>query len=166
MSERVILVDERDRPAGEAEKLEVHRQGKLHRAFSVFVLDACDRVLLQRRAAGKYHSGRLWSNTCCGHPRPGEDTRAAAQRRLVEEMGFQCALEPVAAFVYRAPLGDLVEHEYDHVFRGRFDGEPRPDPREVEAWQWMPLVALEADLAAHPGDYSVWLPEALKRLHR
>ena len=166
MNERVILVDERDRPAGEAEKLEVHRQGRLHRAFSVFVLDGSGRVLLQRRATGKYHSGRLWSNTCCGHPRPGEDTLAAAGRRLAEEMGFQCPLKPAGAFVYRAPLGDLVEHEYDHVFRGRFDGDPRPDPAEVEAWQWMPLEALEAELAARPEDYTVWLPEALKRLRR
>ena len=166
MSERVILVDERDRPAGEAEKLEAHRQGRLHRAFSVFVLDASGRVLLQRRAVGKYHSGRLWSNSCCGHPRPGEDTRAAAERRLAEELGFHCPLEAAGAFVYRAQLGNLVEHEYDHVFQGRFDGDPRPDPAEVEAWRWMPLEALEAGLAAHPGDYTVWLPEAVKQLRR
>jgi isopentenyl-diphosphate delta-isomerase len=166
MDERVILVDERDRPAGEAEKLAAHRQGRLHRAFSVFVLDASGRVLMQRRAATKYHSGRLWSNTCCGHPRPGEDTRAAAGRRLAEEMGFQCPLEPAGVFVYHASLGDLVEHEYDHVFRGRFDGDPRPDPAEVEAWQWMELEALEAGLAACPGDYTVWLPEAVKQLRR
>jgi isopentenyl-diphosphate delta-isomerase len=166
VSEQVILVDERDRLAGEAEKLEAHRQGRLHRAFSVFVLDSAGRVLLQRRAAAKYHSGRLWSNTCCGHPRPGEETRAAAERRLGEEMGFQCPLAAAGAFVYRAPLEDLVEHEYDHVFRGRFDGDPRPDPAEVEAWQWMPLEDLEAGLAAHPGDYTVWLREALKQLRR
>ena len=164
MNERVILVDERDRPSGEAEKLDAHRQGQLHRAFSVFVLDSCGRVLLQRRAAGKYHSGRLWSNTCCGHPRPGEDTRAAAERRLAEEMGFESALTPAGAFVYRAALDDLVEHEYDHVFRGRFDGDPRPDPAEVEAWEWIPLEALETSLAARPQDYSVWLPEAVRRL--
>jgi isopentenyl-diphosphate delta-isomerase len=85
---------------------------------------------------------------------------------LAEEMGFQCPLEAAGAFVYRAPLGDLVEHEYDHVFRGRFDGDPRPDPAEVEAWQWIPLEILEAGLAAHPGDYTVWLPEVLKRLRR
>jgi len=162
MSERVILVDQHDRPVGEAEKLEAHRQARLHRAFSVFVLDSVDRVLLQRRAAAKYHSGRLWSNTCCGHPRPGEEAQAAAERRLAEEMGFQCPLEPAGAFVYQAALGDLVEHEYDHVFRGRFDGTPRPDPAEVEAWQWISREALEADLAAHPGDYTVWLPLALR----
>lgn len=166
MSERVILVDQRDRPLGDADKLEVHRQGRLHRAFSVFVLDGAGRVLLQRRAAAKYHSGRLWSNTCCGHPRPGEEVGIAAERRLAEEMGFQCPLEAAGAFVYRAPVGDLVEHEYDHVFRGRFDGDPRPDPAEVEAWQWVPLQALEAGLAARPRDYTVWLPEALKQFRR
>ncbi len=164
MDERVILVDERDRAAGDAEKLQVHREGRLHRAFSVFVLDGAGRVLLQRRAAKKYHSGRLWSNTCCGHPRPGEDTGAAAERRLLEEMGFQCDLERAGAFVYRAQLGDLVEHEYDHVFRGRFDGDPRPDPAEVEAWRWMPLEQLEAELRARPEQYTVWLAEALGRL--
>jgi isopentenyl-diphosphate delta-isomerase len=166
VGERVILVDERDRQVGEADKLDVHRQGRLHRAFSAFVLDGAGRVLLQRRAAAKYHSGRLWSNTCCGHPRPGEETRAAAERRLAEEMGFQCPLEAAGAFVYRAQLRGLVEHEYDHVFRGRFDGDPRPDPAEVEAWRWITREALEAGLAAHPRDYSVWLPEALKQLRR
>ena len=164
MLERVILVDQRDRPAGEAEKLEAHRHGRLHRAFSVFVLDSSGRVLVQRRAGGKYHSARLWSNTCCGHPRPGEETGAAARRRLLEEMGFECPLTPAGAFVYRAALGDLVEHEYDHVFRGQFDGDPRPDPAEVEAWQWVPLEELGAGLVARPQDYTVWLPEAVRQL--
>jgi isopentenyl-diphosphate delta-isomerase len=166
VGERVVLVDERDRPLGDADKLDAHRQGRLHRAFSVFVVDGVGRLLLQRRAASKYHSGRLWSNTCCGHPRPGENTRAAAERRLAEEMGLGCPLEAVGAFVYRAPLGDLVEHEYDHVFRGRFEGDPRPDPAEVEAWRWMPLEDLHADLAAYPGTYTVWLSEALEQLAR
>jgi isopentenyl-diphosphate delta-isomerase len=166
VGERVVLVDERDRPLGDADKLDAHRQGRLHRAFSVFVVDGVGRLLLQRRAALKYHSGRLWSNTCCGHPRPGENTRAAAERRLAEEMGLGCPLEAVGAFVYRAPLGDLVEHEYDHVFRGRFEGDPRPDPAEVEAWRWMPLEDLHADLAAYPGTYTVWLSEALEQLAR
>ncbi len=164
MSERVILVDEHDRAAGEAEKLQAHREGRLHRAFSVFVLDHADRVLLQRRTMNKYHSGGLWSNTCCGHPRPGEETRAAAARRLLEEMGFQCELEPAGGFVYRAQLGDLVEHEYDHVFRGRFDGDPRPDPAELDAWRWIPVSQLEADLRARPERYTVWLPQVLEQL--
>lgn len=164
--ERVVLVDQRDRSVGELEKLAAHRTGKLHRAFSVFVLDGAGRILLQRRAAHKYHSGGLWSNTCCGHPRPAEETRAAAERRLLEEMGFQCALEPAGAFVYRAQLGDLVEHEYDHVFVGRFDDEPRPDPAEVADWRWVSRRELETDLAAQPERYTVWLERALAQLRR
>lgn|SRR5574341_756339 len=158
---RVILVDQRDNAVGEAEKLDAHRSGALHRAFSVFVLDPEGRVLLQRRAQSKYHSGGLWSNTCCGHPRPGEDTQAAAVRRLEEEMGFRCALTPLGTFVYRAQLGTLVEHEYDHVFVGRFDGSPTPDPAEVAEWRWVRLDELEAGLAAHPEHYTVWLARAL-----
>ncbi|HEX7957304.1 MAG TPA: isopentenyl-diphosphate Delta-isomerase, partial [Pyrinomonadaceae bacterium] len=118
-SEQLILVDADDRELGAGEKLEVHRAGALHRAFSVFVFDGRGRLLMQRRAAGKYHSGGLWSNTACGHPRPGEATRAAARRRLREEMGLDCELSAAFEFVYRAELGDsLVEHEYDHVFVG------------------------------------------------
>ena len=159
--EHVILVDERDAPVGVAEKLEAHRAGALHRAFSVFVQDRAGQVLLQRRAEAKYHSGGLWSNTCCGHPRPGEDTRAAATRRLREEMGVACALEAVGGFVYRARLGELTEHEFDHVFAGRFDGDPRPDPAEVVEWRWMNLDALTRDLEARPERYTVWLVNAL-----
>ena len=159
--ERVILVDERDAPVGELEKLEAHRRGTLHRAFSVFVLDGEGRVLLQRRAEAKYHSGGLWSNTCCGHPRPGEETRAAATRRLREEMGFECALEGVGAFVYHARVGDLMEHELDHVFAGRFDGDPRPDPAEVAEWRWISMDELARDLEVHPERYTVWLANAL-----
>lgn len=159
--ERVILVDQHNAVVGEAEKLDAHRAGALHRAFSVFVLDREGRVLLQRRAESKYHSGGLWSNTCCGHPRPGEDTRAAAVRRLEEEMGFRCALEPVGTFVYRAQLGELVEHEYDHVFVGRFEGNPTPDPAEVAEWRWARLDKLAGDLSERPECYTVWLPRAL-----
>lgn len=159
--ERVILVDQHDVAVGEAEKLDAHRSGALHRAFSVFVIDREGRVLLHRRAESKYHSGGLWSNTCCGHPRPGEDTRAAAARRLEQEMGFRCGLEPAGAFVYRAQVGELVEHEYDHVFVGRFDGKPRPDPAEVAEWRWVRPDELAGDLRARPERYTVWLPQAL-----
>ncbi len=164
--ERVILVDQHDVVVGEAAKLEAHRAGALHRAFSVFVLDRAGSVLLQRRAESKYHSGGLWSNTCCGHPRPGEDTKAAAVRRLEEEMGFRCPLTPAGTFVYRAQLGELVEHEYDHVFVGRFDGSPEPDPTEVAEWRWVTVDELEAGLVAHPEHYTVWLPRALKLVRR
>lgn len=163
--EQVILVDERDREVGAGEKLAVHRAGQLHRAFSVFVVDAKGRLLLQRRAPGKYHSAGLWSNTCCGHPRPGEATAAAAHRRLREEMGFECPLTAAFSFVYRADLGNgLTEHELDHVFIGSFRGTPRPDPGEVAEWRAVPVGELRADLGARPQTYSAWLPTALDGL--
>jgi isopentenyl-diphosphate delta-isomerase type 1 len=161
MQERVVLVDEQDRELGEADKLEAHRTGALHRAFSVFVFDRTGRVLLQRRAQGKYHSGGRWSNTCCGHPRPGERIEAAARRRLNEEMSVDCELQPVGRFVYRAAVGELIEHELDYVLVGRFDGEPRPDPLEVAEWRRADLPALARDADAHPERYTVWLPRAL-----
>jgi isopentenyl-diphosphate delta-isomerase len=163
--ERVILVDAMDREIGSEEKLRAHERGVLHRAFSIFLLDGSGRVLLQRRAAGKYHSAGLWSNTCCGHPRPGESTAAAATRRLREEMGIECALVERFAFVYQATLGSgLAEHEYDHVFTGRFSGTATPDPDEVEDCQWMALTLLAEDCAAMPERYSAWLPMALKEM--
>src|SRR5918997_6672888 len=128
MSEQVILVDEADREVGTGSKLEAHREGALHRAFSVFVFDRRGRLLLQKRAAGKYHSGGLWSNTCCGHPRPGEATAEAARRRLREEMNFDCELRAAFEFLYRAQFTNkLIEHEYDHVFVGEFGGVFVPD---------------------------------------
>lgn len=163
--EEVILVDADDREIGTEEKLRAHERGLLHRAFSVFVFDDHGRVLLQRRAVGKYHSGGLWSNTCCGHPRPGETVVGAAARRLGEEMGIACDLQPRATFTYRADLaGGLVEHEVDHLLTGTFTGPPMPDPGEVEAWGWMPLDRLLADCAREPARYSAWLPMALAEL--
>lgn len=163
--EMVVLVDAQDREAGTGEKLAVHRAGQLHRAFSVFVFDLRGNLLLQRRADGKYHSAGLWSNTCCGHPRPGEDTAAAAHRRLREEMGFDCPLTHRFSFVYRADLdGGLVEHELDHVFEGRHPDPPEPDPTEVGEWRRAPVPALVADLARNPGRYSAWLKPALDGL--
>jgi len=114
-------------------------------------------MLLQRRAVGKYHSGGLWSNACCSHPREGEDTLAAAHRRLAEEMGLCCALEPALTLLYRASLGNgLVEHEYDHVFRGACDDAPAPDPAEADDWCWMPVRQLVRDVTCRPHEYTVW----------
>lgn len=162
-AEHVILVDACDAPVGVAPKLHAHRVGALHRAFSVFLLDARNRVLMQRRAPGKYHSAGLWSNTCCGHPRPGERTPAAATRRLAEEMGVSApSLRHVGVVRYRARLSNrLIEHEVDHVYVGRFDGVPHPDPAEADAWRWEALDALERAQHTHPARYSVWLPFAL-----
>lgn len=155
--EHVILVDGEDVPIGVREKQDAHVVGLLHRAFSIFVFDSQGRTLLQRRAFSKYHSGGLWSNTCCSHPRPGESTAAAAQRRLFEEMGFNCPLETAFSFVYRADVGGgLIEHEYDHVFIGTFDGVAAPDPGEVEDWRWVHPRQLEREARVRPDRFTFW----------
>jgi isopentenyl-diphosphate delta-isomerase len=164
--ERVVLVDEDDREVGTAPKLAAHLDGgRLHRAFSVFVLNAADELMLQRRADSKYHCGGRWTNTCCGHPRPGEAVAAAARRRLREEMGFDCALEPAGTFTYRADVGGgLVEHEVDHLFIGRHDADPAPDPAEADDWRWQSLDDALAEAQAHPERFTPWFPLALRAL--
>lgn len=156
--ELVVLVDERGEDAGAMEKLRAHQTGVLHRAVSVVVSDAAGRIILQQRASGKYHAARLWSNTCCGHPRPGEPPDEAAARRLREEMGLSCTLRHVATVRYRVQVGGLVEHEVDDVFTGVADGEPQPDPSEVMAWRALEPDALLRDLRASPERYTPWLP--------
>ncbi len=155
--ELMVLVDASDRVIGTAGKIDAHRAGALHRAFSVIVWDGMGRLLLQKRHTRKYHSGGLWTNACCGHPRPGEDIEAAALRRLNEEMGFACALAPLGTTTYRAELdGGMTEHELVHVFRGLYDGTVAPDPQEAEGYQWVSLDEMRADIAAMPERYSVW----------
>lgn len=157
MEERVVLVDEGDTEIGTMEKQRAHLEGRLHRALSVFVLNGRGELLLQRRAEGKYHSGGLWTNTCCSHPRPGEPVDQAARRRLREEMGIDCDLTPLFAFTYRAPVGPrLVEHEYDHLFAGRWDGDPAPSPDEVDGWRWTPLVEVAREVRENPGAFTPW----------
>lgn len=164
MEDQVVLVDEHDNEVGVEGKMAVHRSGKLHRAISVFVFDADNRLLLQQRASTKYHSGGLWSNTCCSHPRPGEDDISAASRRLREEMGIECELSKAFSFVYRATLPNrLIEHEYDHVFFGRYDGVPVPNRNEADDWQWMNMAKLSVDVKRNPGAYSFWLAVCLDR---
>lgn len=142
---------------GRSEKLAAHRDGLLHRAVSVIIWNDRGEMLLQRRARGKYHSAGLWSNACCGHPRPGEDVKRAAERRLHEELCVTAHLRPLFAFTYRAQVGDgLTEHEYDHVFESSFSGTPTPNLAEVDAWRWTPVARLRADLAAQPERYTVW----------
>lgn len=160
----VVLVDENDAEVGTAPKGRVHRTGERHRAVSVFLFDDRGRLLLQQRAAGKYHSPGLWSNTCCGHPRPGERPADAARRRLREEMGIECELAHAGTFEYRARVGGLIEHEVDHLFTGRFSGTPAPDANEVGGWSWRALDEVVADARDNPSRYSVWLPIALERL--
>ena len=155
--ERIILVDGDDHEIGTAAKLDGHQRGLLHRALSVVVRDGAGRMLLQKRQQGKYHSGGLWTNTCCSHPRPGEPVAVAAVRRLSEEMGFTCALRPLLTVTYRADVGGgLIEHELVHVFGGLFEGAVRPDPREADGFAWVEPQALLDDIAAAPARYSVW----------
>jgi isopentenyl-diphosphate delta-isomerase len=163
--ERIILVDEKDSEIGTGEKLEVHEQGKLHRAFSIFVFNQKGELLLQRRAKGKYHSGGLWTNTCCSHPRAGENLEEAVHRRLKQEMGFDCPLKEVFSFIYRVRFDNgLYEHELDHVFIGRFDGKPDPDPEEAEGWKWVSLEELKRDVQKNPENYTYWLRASLEKV--
>jgi isopentenyl-diphosphate delta-isomerase len=163
--DRIILVDEKDREVGEGEKLEVHRKGLLHRAFSIFIFNSRGELLLQKRAEGKYHSGGLWTNTCCSHPRAGENLEDAAHRRLKEEMGFDCPLREAFSFVYKARFGNgLTEHELDHVFIGHYDRNPKPNPEEYEGWKWISLGELKEDVTKNPEKYTYWLRACLDRV--
>lgn len=159
---QLILVDEEDRALGTAEKLAAHQQGLLHRAFSIFIVNGKGELLLQQRAMGKYHSGGLWTNTCCSHPAPGEDTEAAAHRRLQEEMGFDAALKPVFVLRYQAEVGnDLVENEYDHVYAGSYEGEVTTNPEEAMDWKWIGSEKLKQWVAERPEDFTKWFLLAL-----
>jgi isopentenyl-diphosphate delta-isomerase len=158
MKDLLILVDENDNELGTLDKLAVHQRGVLHRAFSVFIFNSKGELLLQQRSDEKYHSPGLWSNTCCSHPVSGENLANAVSRRLKDEMDIQCAAAFAFHFIYKAEFSNgLTEHEYDHVFIGRCDDEPSPDPREVKAWKYMGLQKLQADILENPGDYSEWL---------
>ena len=160
-SESVILVNENDEPIGTAPKLDAHTSGKLHRAFSVFIHDRNGRILLQRRADDKYHSGGLWTNACCGHPRPGETTTAAAERRLLEEMGIDARLDEAGVFTYQSSVGNgLTEHEVDHVFTGIYSGDPVPNSDEVEKWRWISPDELRDWMRRDPAAFTVWFERA------
>ncbi|WP_417800792.1 isopentenyl-diphosphate Delta-isomerase [Tenacibaculum sp.] len=157
MKEQVILVDQQDNPIGLMEKIEAHEKALLHRAFSVFVFNNKNELMLQQRAAEKYHSPMLWTNTCCSHQRDGETNIEAGKRRLQEEMGFSCELEEVFSFIYKAPFDNgLTEHEYDHVMLGRFNDEPIVNPEEVASYKWMPLEEVKNDIESHPEKYTAW----------
>jgi len=157
-TERVICVDEADDPVGEAGKLQAHEKGLLHRAFSVFLFDDENRLLLQRRALTKYHSGGLWANSCCGHPRPDEPTNQAAVRRTREELGLGAELYEAFCFRYRAQLDNgMIENELVHMMFGRYVAAPAPDPAEVAELCWMSLETLTEDIATNPDHYAQWL---------
>ncbi len=163
--EKVVLVDENDKEIGTEEKIKTHREGKLHRAFSIFIFNSKDEVLLQKRAENKYHSGGKWANTCCSHPRPGENLQEAVHRRLKEELGFDVDLKEIFTFTYKVKFGnDLSEYEYDHVFIGTFDGEPKPNPEEVSDTRWIKLDELKNDIEENPDNYAYWLRACIDKV--
>ena len=157
MEEQVILVDEQDNPIGLMPKLEAHQKAVLHRAFSVFILNAKGELMLQQRAKHKYHSPGLWTNTCCSHQRQGETNIQAGMRRLQEEMGFTTDLKEIISFIYKAPFDNgLTEHEFDHVLIGYYEDSPIINHDEVADWKWMPLEDVKNDIDTYPELYTVW----------
>lgn len=164
MTENVILVDELDNEVGLMPKMEAHEKAVLHRAFSVFVFNDNNELMLQQRAKDKYHSPLLWTNTCCSHQRKGETNISAGKRRLQEEMGFSCELEEVFSFIYKAPFDNgLTEHELDHVMIGYYNGEPEINPEEVESFKWMLLDDVKTDIEKNPDDYTAWFKIIFER---
>ena len=155
--EEVILVNEFDEQIGLMPKLEAHQKAVLHRAFSVFILNENNEIMLQQRAHQKYHSPLLWTNTCCSHQRNGETNIEAGSRRLFEEMGFKVELKELFHFIYKAPFDNgLTEHELDHVMIGYFNGNPVINPDEVEDWKWMKIQDVKEDMVQNPEIYTVW----------
>ena len=163
--QQVVLVDKNNRKIGVEEKIKAHKEGKLHRAFSIFIFNSNTELLIQQRAKTKYHSGGLWSNTCCSHPEPNETFLQATHRRLKEEMGFDCKLKKIFCFIYNTGFQNgLIENEYDCVFIGKFNGKPKPNLKEVMNWKWISVKELKQDIIKNPSKYSVWLKIALKKI--
>jgi isopentenyl-diphosphate Delta-isomerase len=169
MKETVILVDEKDNPIGYEEKMSAHRNGgKLHRAFSIFIFNSKGEVLLQLRARAKHHFRNLWTNPCCSHPRKGEELEKAAHRKLKQEFGFDTDLHEVFSFTYKATDKEskLTEHEFDHVFTGKFDGVPKPNSEEIDDWKWVAPGILKHDMQANPDRYTPWFRIAFESLEK
>lgn len=163
--EHVILVDESDKDLGTMEKIEAHRKGVLHRAFSILVFNSKGELLLQKRSWKKYHSAGLWTNTCCSHPQPGETLPEATRRKLLQEMGIDVELGFAYKFIYRSRLdNELTEHEVDHVYTGRFDGMPQINPEEVDAWRYVDLDTLKNEIRATPEQFTYWFKLIVKDL--
>lgn len=155
--EKVILVNEKDEQIGLMEKIEAHEKALLHRAFSVFVFNEKNELMIQQRALEKYHSPGLWTNTCCSHQREGESNIEAGKRRLQEEMGFSTELKDTISFIYKAPFDNgLTEHEFDHILVGEYFKDPKPNPEEVGDWKWMSLEAIKQDMQVNPEIYTEW----------
>ena len=165
VEQQVILVDENNNEIGVEEKIKAHKEGKLHRAFSIFIFNSKGELLIQQRAKTKYHSESLWSNTVCSHPRPNETYHQATHRRLKEEMGFDCELKKLFCFMYNTGFHNgLIENEYDCVFIGKFDGAPKPDSQEIMDYKWVSMKELGEDILSYPDKYSVWLKIALEKI--
>jgi len=163
--EKVILVDKNNKRIGVEEKIKAHKDGKLHRAFSIFVFNSKNELLIQQRAKTKYHSGSLWANTVCSHPKPNETYNQAVHRRLREEMGFDCNLKKLFCFVYKVEFENgLIENEYDCVFIGKFNGKPKLNSEEVKDYKWISIKKLKRDIVKSPESYTIWLKIALKKL--
>jgi len=164
--EQVILVNENDKQIGLMPKMEAHEKAVLHRAFSVFIFNSNNQLMLQQRAANKYHSPLLWTNTCCSHQRNGESNLEAGKRRLQEEMGFVCELEEKTSFIYKAPFDNgLTEHELDHIMVGFYNDNPNINREEVEAYKWMNVEDVKNDIANHPEIYTAWFKIIFKKFY-
>jgi len=165
VKQQVILVDKNNRKIGVEEKIKTHKEGKLHRAFSIFIFNSNGELLIQQRAKTKYHSGGLWSNTVCSHPRPDETYEKAVHRRLKEEIGFDCKLKKLFCFIYNAGFQNgLIENEYDCVFIGKFNGKPKPNTKEIMNYKWISIKKLKQDIIKNPNKYTIWLKIALNRI--
>ncbi len=166
IEEKVILVNEKDEKIGLMPKMEAHEKALLHRAFSVFVFNNKNELMLQKRALHKYHSPGLWTNTCCSHQRDGETSIEAGKRRLQEEMGFVTELEESISCIYKAPFDNgLTEHELDHILIGSYNGEPAINEDEVASWKWMPLEQVKDDIQEHPEQYTAWFKIIFERFY-
>jgi len=167
VEEKVILVNENDEQIGVMPKMEAHQKAVLHRAFSVFVFNNKNELMLQQRATHKYHSPGLWTNTCCSHQRVGESNIEAGKRRLQEEMGFVTELQETISFIYKAPFDNgLTEHEFDHVMIGYYNEEPKINLEEVSDWKWMTLDHLKKDMKNHPENYTAWFKIIFERFYQ
>jgi isopentenyl-diphosphate Delta-isomerase len=165
--QEVILVNEQDEAIGTMNKMEAHEKGLLHRAFSVFIFDSKGRMLLQQRAAEKYHGAHLWTNACCSHPFPGEDVYKAAERRLREELGFAAPLHELFSFTYKAEVeNNLVEHEFDHVFAGKYDGSIQPHPQEVSDFVYEEMSEIKKQIETEPLRFTSWFKIAFPRIEK
>jgi isopentenyl-diphosphate delta-isomerase len=162
--DHVVLVDEKDREVGTMDKMEAHQKGLLHRAFSILLFNSNRELLLQKRSKKKYHSGGLWTNTCCSHPLPNESLADATRRKLLQEMGINTELKFAFKFIYQTELDHkLIEHEFDHIFVGTFDGEPLANRDEVEEWKFVNMASLKKDIDLHPERYTYWFRLIINR---